>query len=258
MYYAFMWIVLWISAILIAIFHIRTYKYNRENKNIIIASLKKDTWPYWILWSIWLFLFLILFFAYKPIIVPSVDYVDYIKISTKDNHLEQSLWVSVCDLKKDIDKFSCTEDEELYWCDDNPDCETCSWYICGVLDIIISGWTLLPASWIDFIRTMDAWQTGMVFEVYQWEEIVAMKNTVLQSWILITWLPEKKAGEAWVYVSFDVDKKWHLSFRIVDKDNKYNSTEWTVLIPNNGYVVVPEWNISAFEYLKWRFGMFLD
>ena len=223
---------------------------------MIIASMCKDVWPYWLMWWILWLLFLILFFCYKPIEVPEISYVDYIKLDTIDNRLEHGLWVSVCKYGEIIDKFYCTEDEKLYWCDDDPQIEDGPWWICGILATVISGWTMLPASWIDEIVTANSWQTWMDFAVYQWENIVAGMNTLLESWITISGLPSKKAGEAWVNVSFNVDKKWQLSFKIVDKDNKYNSTEWTVLIPNNWYIEVPEWKISAFEYLKWRISAF--
>lgn len=216
----------------------------------------KDVWPYWLTRWILALLFLFLFFCYKPIVLPEIKYVNRIKLNTIDNHLEQSLWVSICVLKTQVNKFSCTQEEaELYWCEDNPICETCEWRICGILDTIISSWAILPSSWTDTIMTADSWQTEMMFEVYQWDDIVAQKNKILQTWIVITWLPSKNALEAWVTINFNVDKNWYLSFKIIDKDDKFNSTGWSILIPNNWYEIVPEWNISMFELIKrelWR------
>lgn len=55
-------ILLWILAILIAVFQVKAYKYNIRNRNLIIASLRKDIRPYWLLWWFWLILFLFMLF----------------------------------------------------------------------------------------------------------------------------------------------------------------------------------------------------
>lgn len=216
----------------------------------------KDVWPYWLARWILLLLFLLLFFCYKPIVLPKVEYVDRIKLKTVDNHLEQSLWIEVCSSKDDITKKYCTEEEKrLYWCDDNPECdgEFCEGKICWIYSIIISSWASLPASWSESFGLMSDYQNNALITVFQWEDILAQKNTLLQSWIIIDGLTSRNNWwKAWVNVTFNVDEKWYLSFIAEDLDNANNIEELTIKIPNNWYEVVPEGNISLFELIKWK------
>lgn len=72
--YAFLRTLLWLIWIWIAVFHIKAYKFNKNNKNLIIASFEKDIWPYRLLWGIRLILFLLMLF-YKWIATNWWSYV---------------------------------------------------------------------------------------------------------------------------------------------------------------------------------------
>ena len=90
-----MWVLLFLSAMLIAFFHVKTYKYNRSHKNAIISSQYKDIWPYWILWLLWIIaLFLLLF--YRWITVPHIiksfrDKIENIGNSNKEEVIDENI-----------------------------------------------------------------------------------------------------------------------------------------------------------------------
>ena len=71
MLYNLLWILLFLSAILIAIFHIKAHRFNRKHKNRIISSQYVDIWPYWLLWFLRLIALLLLLF-FKWITVPYI------------------------------------------------------------------------------------------------------------------------------------------------------------------------------------------
>ena len=218
----------------------------------------KDVRPYRLLWWIIVLIFLFLFFCYKPIVLPEIKYVDRIKLNTIHNHLEQSLGIEVCSDMDEVNKKSCTyEEKSLYRCDDSPDCDwkPCENTICWIYSIVISSWVTLPASWSETFWLLADSQNDATIDVFQGEEGLAWKNTLLQSWIIINWLTSRKDWwKAWVDVTFNVDKKWYLSLKAEDIDDPNNIKELIIKIPNNWYEIVPEWNISVFELIKRELG----
>ena len=200
----------------------------------------KDVWPYWLARWIIILLFLLLFFCYRPIVLPKIEYVDRIKLNTIDDHLEKSLWISSCKDMDYIKKKSCTyEEKTLYWCNDSPDCDwkPCENTICWIYSIIISSWTTLPASWFNTFLLLADNQNNATIDIFQWEEILAKKNTLLQSWIFIDGLTSRNNWwKAWIGVKFNVDKKWYLSFKAEDLDDESNIRELTILIWNSTWV----------------------
>lgn len=245
-------VLLLLISIIVWVFHINTHNFNKAHRNTLISSQYKDVRPFWVMRFLILAIFLFLFFCYKPIDLPEIRYVDSIKIETNNNTLKESLWVEVCKTKEYLSGYTCTEIDEAYWCEERESCKdwNCTEKVCWIFASIIDSWSKVPTNWTIDIYTFEKWQTEMNFEIYQWENFIAKKNKLLKDWIKITGLPFKNTWEAWVTVTFKINKWWHLSFSAVDMDNSNNKTELTVKIPNEDYDEFFTWKVSAFEVLK--------
>ena len=247
-------VLLLLISIIVWVFHVNTHNYNKAHKNTIISSQYKDVWPFWIMRFLILWIFLFLFFWYKPIDLPEIKYVNSIKIETENNIVKESLWVSVCRQKAFLSGYSCSALDEEYGCIETEFCKNwvCAEEVCWMFASIIDSWSTIPAYWTTDIYTLRKWQTEMPFEIYQWDNLIAQRNELLKDGIIITWLPKKDSWEAWVTVTLKINKLWHLSFSAVDMDNKNNKTELVVRIPNEDYDESFTWKVSAFEVLKWK------
>ena len=145
-----------------------------------------------------------------------------VQLTVTDRYLMNSLWVQTCSLKT-WNEY-CSTDDKRNWCDDI----WYPWYICWRFDPIINKWELLPSSWTKSYRTMEDYQTELMFEIYQWEWKYAKANKKLWQ-VLLKWLPSKLKWLANADVYFTIDKYWYLSVSAVDGSNGNNKISTKVV-----------------------------
>ena len=110
--YTFLRILIWLLWLCVLIFHIKAYRFNKQNKNLVIASFEKDIRPFWLLWLIRLILFIFMLF-YKWISVNGWSYVS--------DRFEEA--------KKTIINNKDIEDSNVVWSNDGLNNNTKRWII---------------------------------------------------------------------------------------------------------------------------------
>ena len=241
-------VLLLIMITLTIIFHVRANKFNQANKNIIIGSMYKDLWPYRITWFV-IFILSILFLNWTPMIISTQGKV---KLKTENWSIIWSLGTDICvNTDEYYEKYktkTCSNLERQFWCIDEA-----TWHICWLFDVIIASWSTLPASWSKIYVTISSWQTELDFSIYQWDKKFVWNNTLLENWILLSWIPKKPAWEANVTVYFNVDKYWYLSFKAVDNADPNNMREVSVKVPDSWLWLIQyeiDYNESILQYLR--------
>lgn len=256
MYYV-LWIVLWILAILIVVFQIKTYQYNRRNRNIIIASLKKDIWPYWILWVIWFILLLFMLF-YKWISVSWWRYVsdwfDWVKGSIKIQDEKYDDWDNI---SSNIYRGIITEEQVQQIIDRNgiDIIPITDWYY----EIITTDDTSLPV-FIDTSRYVIPTPENVNFCSIDKKYWNLWWNWWWNLWLNYNWFVyeyinshrQKDVLVALLDSGIDWDNavlKWHIAINSGEvKDWKDNDNDWYIDDISWVNVVVWNWNVQDYNW----------